>query len=211
VSARRRSAAASSETRSALLDAAERIMLAEGYAAVTARRVAAEVGVDVGLVYYYFDNMDDLFIALFRRGADSRLEAQAHVLTSPQPLWGLWELTHHQTSTALTLEFIALANHRKAIRTEIADSLKKFRTMQLETMTSVLESYGVDPTTRPPSSVILAMWGISQYLLIEQAFDLDIGHAETIALIEEHITALEGPRRSSPDEFAAHRTSSPSD
>jgi len=200
---RRRSTAESSETRSGLLDAAERLMLEEGYAAVTARRVAAEAGVNVALVYYYFASMDALFIALFRRGADRSLTAQLEVLRSPQPLWGLWELTHHQTSTALTLEFIALANHRKAIRAEIAGYSKKFRTMQLETMSAILDGYGLDPDTWPPASVILVMWGVSQYLLIEQAFDLDTGHAETVALIEKHIAALEGPRGSQEDDFTS--------
>jgi AcrR family transcriptional regulator len=202
VSARRRSPVESSETRSALLDAVERIMLGEGYAAVSARRVAAEAGVDVGLVYYYFANMDGLFLALFRRGSDARLHLQAEALASDQPLWGLWDLTHQQTSTALTLEFIALANHRKAIRSEIAESLRRFRTMQLETIPAVLERYDIDPATWPPVSVILSMWGISQYLLIEKAFGLDIGHAETVTLIEEHIAALEGPRRARPDAYA---------
>jgi AcrR family transcriptional regulator len=189
--------------RTALLDAAEKLMLEEGYAAVSARRVAAEVGANAALVYYYFANMDDLLIALFRRGADTSLEAQANVLSSPQPVWGLWDLTHHQTSTALTLEFIALANHRRSIRTEIADYMKKFREMQLATMSTVLEAYGLDPNTWPAGPIILSLWGISQYLLIEQAFELDIAHAETLALIEKHITALEGPRRTSPTRFAA--------
>jgi AcrR family transcriptional regulator len=201
MAARRRSPAESSETRAELLDAAERLMLEEGYAAVSARRVAAEAGVNAGLVYYYFANMDELFIALFRRGADTRLEEQSKVLASPQPLWGIWDLTHHQTSTVLTLEFIALANHRKAIRVEIVEYLKKFRKMQLETMGTVLEGYGIDPSTWPPSLVIVGMWGISQYLLIERAFELDTGHAEIVARIEEHITRLEGPRESAPDEF----------
>jgi hypothetical protein len=94
---------------------------------------------------------------------------------------------------------------------DIADALKKFRTMQLETMTTVLESYGLEPATipRPPLRHPRDVGGISQYLLIEQAFDLDIGHAETVALIEEHITTLGGPRRSTPEEFAAHRVPPP--
>lgn len=177
-------------------------MLEEGYAAVSARRVAAEVGVNVALVHYYFTSMDGLFITLFRRGAEARLQQQSQVLASPQPLWGLWQLTHHQTTTALTLEFIALANHRKAVRAEIAAYLKKFRKMQLQTMGAVLEGYGIDPSTRSPASVIVSMWAISQYLLIEQAFDLDIGHADIVAVIEEHITALEGPPRTGPHHFA---------
>jgi hypothetical protein len=36
--------------------------------------------------------------------------------------------------------------------------------------------------------------GISRFLLIEKAFDVDIGHADTVALIERHIRALEGDR-----------------
>lgn len=171
-------------------------MLDDGYASVTARRVAAHAGVNAALVYYYFANMDELLLALFRRGADARLEEQEKVLSSPQPLWGLWDLTHHQTSTALTLEFVALANHRKTIRAEIAGYLGKFRKMQIESISAVLEGYGLDPQTWPPGSIILTMWGLSQYMLIEQAFDLDTAHAETIALIEGHIAALEGPRRS---------------
>lgn len=192
---RRRSRTQSSETRDALLDAAEHLLIEEGYAAVSSRRVAAHAGVNVGLVYYYFATMDDLFVALFRRGAERSLKRQAQVLSSSQPLWGLWDLTHQQSNPAVTMEFIALANHRKAIRTEIADYSRKFRAMQLDVMASVLEGYGLDPATWPPASVIVMMTGISRFLLIEEAFDLDTGHAETVALIERQIVALEGPRR----------------
>jgi AcrR family transcriptional regulator len=178
-------------------------MIDEGYAAVSSRRVATLAGVNVGLVYYYFATMDDLFVALFRRGAGRSLERQAQVLSSPQPLWGLWDLTHQQSNPAITMEFIALANHRKAIKAEIADYSRRFRTMQLDAMTTVLESYGLDPASWPATSVLLMMTGISRFLLIEEAFELDTGHAETVALIERQIAALEGPRR----QTGGHETS----
>src|SRR3569623_2565497 len=95
----RRQAAVDTATRTALLDAAQAIMVEDGYAAVTTRRRAAEVGVNSTLVYYYFATMDDLFLELFRRGAQRCLERQAEVLASPQPLRGLWELTHDLSST----------------------------------------------------------------------------------------------------------------
>ena len=60
-----------STTSEALLDAAEAIMLDEGYAAVTSRRVAEQAGTDAALVYYYFGTMEDLFVALFRRNASA--------------------------------------------------------------------------------------------------------------------------------------------
>jgi AcrR family transcriptional regulator len=170
-------------------------MVEEGYAAVSSRRVAARAGVNVGLVSYYFATMDDLFVALFRRGAERSLARHAHVLSSPQPLWGLWDLTHEQSSPAVTMEFIALANHRKAIKTEIASYSRKFRSMQVEVMPDVLEGYGVDPATWPPASIIVMMTGVSRFLLMEETFDLDTGHAKTVALVERHIAALEGPRQ----------------
>ena len=182
-------------------------MISDGYAAVTARRVAAGADVNVGLVYYYFETMDDLFIALFRRSAEASLQRQVEALSSSQPLWGLWDLTHHQSSPAVTNEFIALANHRKAIRSEIADYSRRFRTMQLEMLSEVLDRYGIDAADWPPVSLILMMTGISRFLLVEEEFGLETGHAETVALIERHIAALEGPRREGPAEAMTHGTS----
>jgi AcrR family transcriptional regulator len=191
----RRSAVDDSNTRTALLDAARDLMVDEGYAAVSSRRVATKAGTNSALVYYYFDTMDGLFIELFRRGAEQSLARQARVLSSAQPLWGLWDAAHDQSSSALTTEFLALANHRKAIRAEISSYSKKFRQMQLDVMSTVLESYDIDLDKWPPATIILLMAGMSRFLLTEEAFDVHIGHAEMIALIERHIRELEGERR----------------
>ncbi len=180
--------------RSALLDAAQQVMLEEGYAAVTARRVATKAHVNSALVFYYFETMDGLFIALFQRGAEGTFERLQKALTSEQPLWGFWEMIHDRSGSALTMEFIALANHRKSIRNVIAEYSRKFRRAQLETLSSVLAGYGLDPGQWPASSVILVLSGISRFLLMEEAFDVDIGHAETISLIEAQIRLLEGDR-----------------
>ncbi len=180
--------------RSALLDAAQQLMLDEGYAAVTARRVATKAHVNSALVFYYFQTMDGLFIALFQRGAESSFERLQTALTSEQPLWGFWEMIHDRSGSALTMEFIALANHRKSIRKVIAEYSRKFRRAQLETLSSVLTGYRLDPSQWPASSVVLVLSGISRFLLMEEAFEVDIGHAETINLIEAQIRSLEGDR-----------------
>lgn len=196
MAAARRSGEVDSETRTALLDAAERLMLDEGYAAVTSRRVAGEAGVNNALVYYYFGTMDELFLAVFRRRAEWMLERQAEALSSDQPLWALWGVTHDQANTALNMEFMALGNHRKAIRAEVATYSRKFRNAQLEALSGVLEGYGIDPETWPPVSVILLLSAVSRFLLMEDAYELDMGHEETIAIIERHLRELEGERRS---------------
>jgi AcrR family transcriptional regulator len=190
----RRGNAGDPTARNALLDATQELMLDEGYAAVTSRRVAGRAGVNSAMVFYYFENLDGLFVALFQRGAQRSFERLQEALDSDQPLWGFWDLIHDRSGSALTMEFSALANHRKAIKAEIAEYSRKFRRAQLDVLTSVLESYGVDPEQWPPESVVLMLAGISRYLLIEEQFGLDIGHDATETIVERFITTLEGER-----------------
>jgi AcrR family transcriptional regulator len=184
----------SASTREALLDATERIMRDAGYAAVSTRRVAAQAGTDKALVHYYFGTMDELFIAAFLRNAEQGAEHLRHALGSKQPLWALWDALHEQSSTALMTEFIALANHRPAVKTVMVENSRKFRQMQLEGLADVLAGYGLDPQEWPPAAIIVLLSGISRYLRTDESFGVGLGHDETVALVERHLRALEGPR-----------------
>ncbi|MFD0364737.1 TetR/AcrR family transcriptional regulator [Nocardia sp. GCM10030253] len=181
-------------TRAALLDAAEQIMLEQGYAAVSTRRIAALAGANSALVYYYFGNMDNLFVELFRRGADLSYQHQLDALQSAQPLWALWDSIHDQSRTALTMEFVALANHRKAIRIEITESSKRFRALQLTAVTDILGKYGERALPYTPGALVLLMSSISRFLRMEEAFGIDTCHAEAVELIETYLRDLEGAR-----------------
>jgi AcrR family transcriptional regulator len=191
-SARRRSDDA--DTRSLLLDAAEALLLEEGYAAVTTRRVGERADTNSALVHYYFESMDGLFVELFRRGAQRGLERQASALQSPQPLWALWDMLHDHINNVRTVEFFALAHHRSAVRAEVVEYSAKYRQQQLDVLTEVLAGYGLDTNTFPPVTVILMMGSISLLLLIEQGFGFDAGHEEMIGVVEREIRAVEGDR-----------------
>ena len=191
---RRTQLADKSAARTALLDATERLMVAEGYAAVTTRRVSTEAGVNNGLIHYYFGTMDDLFVQVFRRRSERSLDRLRCALDDPQPLWALWEVTHETGNNAITMEFIALANHRKIIREEIASYSRAHRRLQVERLSSVLDGYGIDSERWPATAVILLMAGIARFLLIEESFDVDIGHIAAVSVVEREIAALEGPR-----------------
>ena len=116
----RRIGAPDAKNRGVLLDAAEQLMLEEGYAAVTSRRVAERAGLKPQLVHYYFRTMEDLFLEVFRRRAEEGLGVlRRTALESPQPLWALWRFSTDPEATRLTMEFMGLANHRKALRAEI--------------------------------------------------------------------------------------------
>ena len=190
----RRIGAPDAKNRGVLLDAAEQLMLEEGYAAVTSRRVAEKAALKPQLVHYYFRTMDDLFLAAFRRRAEEGLEAQAQVLQARQPLWALWRFSIDPAATAITMEFIALANHRKALKAEIAYYAERFREEQRKALSMVLERYGEvgDPVEVPPLVWSVLMTSVSRVLVIEQALGMSAGHAETIEFVERYLHRLEG-------------------
>lgn len=188
----RRIGAPDAKNRSLLLDAAEQLMLEEGYAAVTSRRVAQQAALKPQLVHYYFRTMDDLFLAGFRRRAEWGLKAQARALQSPQPLWALWRFSIDPAATAVTMEYVALANHRKALKAEIAYYAECFREAQVKALSTVLERYGMDFAEIPPLVWSVLITSVSRVLVMEQALGMSAGHTETVAFVERYLHRLEG-------------------
>lgn len=172
-------------------------MLEDGYAAVTSRRIAGRAGTP-NVIHYYFATMDDLFIELFRRGAARSLARQEEVLVSAQPLWAFWDLLLDRSNSGLNTEFIALANHRKAIRSEIADSSRSFRRGQLAALACVIDATRSTDASKSPEAMVLLLSAVSRFLLTENAFDLDIGHAEVTEFVEHCIREIEGERIAAP-------------
>lgn len=187
----RRIGAEDSATRHALLDAAQQLILEDGYASVTSRRVAAKAGLKPQLVHYYFRTMDDLFIALVHRGAEQNLERQARALESPTPLRALWEFCSDPAGATLTMEFSALANHRKAIRSEIAAYAEQFRKLQTESLAMIIKRAGIPSKELPPGALAVFLTAISQIVVIEEALGVTSGHREAKALVESYIARYE--------------------
>ncbi|MFN8036558.1 MAG: TetR/AcrR family transcriptional regulator [Acidimicrobiia bacterium] len=179
----RRIGAEDSATRTALLDAARELMLEEGYAAVTSRRVAAKAGLKPQLVHYYFRTMDDLFVALVRRGAEQSLERQARALASDRPLHALWEISTDRAGAMLTMELSALGNHRKVIRAELARYAEQFRRLQHEALEPVLAGYGLDADALPTDALLMVATAVSQILAMEHVLGMTTGHAEVRELV----------------------------
>jgi len=179
----RRIGAEDSKSRAALLDAAEQIMLEQGYAAVSSRRIAERADLKPQLVHYYFRTMDDLFLAAFRRRAEIGLEHLTKILESGEPLRTLWAFGDDPTGTALNMEFVALANHRKSIRSEIARYGELFRAKQAAALAAAMEERGIDTDRFPPLAVMTVITGVSQILVLEESLGMTAGHAETRALV----------------------------
>jgi AcrR family transcriptional regulator len=187
----RRIGAESSKTRVLLLDAAELLLLEEGYAAVTSRRVAARAGLKPQLVHYYFRTMDDLYLEVFRRRAEENVARVERAIAVDGSLRTLWQLNADPRGARFNIEFVALANHRKAIRAEIARYAERFRAAQLGAVTAALRALGVREQSLPPIVALLMITGVSQVMALEEALGVTAGHDTTRTFIEGAIARVD--------------------
>ena len=88
-----------------------------------------------------------------------------------------------------------MANHRKAIRFEIAESSRTFRRAQLVALADVIEASSSINGSRSTEAIVLLLSAVSRFLTTENAFELHIGHAEVIELVEDCIRDIEGERQ----------------
>ncbi len=167
-----------------LIEATAKLMRDEGYAAATSRRVAAEAGVKQALVYYYFPTMDDLFVEVLRAGADASLERMRTALTDDDPLRTLWLINSDSGRTALNTEFMALANHRKAIRAELRGYAERVRDIETAAVAVALRARGIDVQKYPPVAVSMLIAQTARSLCNEDAVGVTLGHDELRALVD---------------------------
>jgi AcrR family transcriptional regulator len=74
-------------TRTALVDAAERLFVAQGFHATSLDSVAAEAGYTKGAVYSNFASKEDLFFAVYERRLDARLAEFKEIIEAAPTAW----------------------------------------------------------------------------------------------------------------------------
>jgi AcrR family transcriptional regulator len=191
MTATRRIGKESSKTRALLLDATEQLLLEEGYASVSSRRVAAGADVKPALVHYYFPTMDDLFVALFRRGAERNIERYTRAAESERPLRAFWQLSKDQRGALLLMEFATLSRHRPAVRAEIAAYAERFRALELRIVRNALAERGIDESVISAEAVVVLMTGLATTLTLERELGLSVGHQQSLELMEHLLDEYE--------------------
>lgn len=188
--AARRIGAESSATRALILDAAEALIREEGYASVSTRKVAAQAGLKPSLVHYYFPTTDDLFLAVFRKGAAQSDAMIERALASPAPLRALWEFFADPSRTAISIEFMAIANHRKSIRAHMLEHSEAMRARQVAALEKALGDRidQLDGLEVEGLTVVLA--GIGRALIMEGGLGVGSGHDQARAYVERLIDQL---------------------
>jgi AcrR family transcriptional regulator len=172
-----------------LLDCAEQLMVREGYAAVTYRKLAASAGVSPPLVQYYFPTLDAMFTAIVERRTEENLQRLATAIQQGHPLRALWEHASDKAGARLTAELMALANHRTKIRDEIGQAGERIRALVL----GALAAAEYDPPREPVSAeaLVFLLTSVPRMIIMEAAAGMSASHDATTAFVERYLDQLE--------------------
>ncbi len=173
-----------------LLDAAERVLERDGYPAVTSRNVGEEAGVNQKLVYYYFQNMEELVVATFRRRSEGFLAKLEALQNSARPVRSLWMLISDR-SGRLVIEFMAMANHNEALRKEVAvHSARANQLINSVLATSLTKVPKISGATSA-AAVNFTLASLARNLILESELGLLDSSAELTTSIEDWIDQLD--------------------
>ena len=79
------------DTRSRILEAARRRLLADGFLGLSTRKVADEAEVPLSQLHYHFGSKGGLVLALFEEENKRRLDRQTRMYAEDAPLWQRYE------------------------------------------------------------------------------------------------------------------------
>lgn len=191
MASKRRLGLKNSTSRAALMDGVEGVLRDDGYAALSARSVAERAGLKHQLVYYYFQTMDDLLMATYRRHTDRVLQRLEEASLAPRPLHAIWHVYSNPIDARLNMEFLVMANHNEAIRAETIAIGEESRRLGLDKIAQLLERTALEKEVFGSLAVTMAISAIGGIVGLEAALGISGGHAELRAMVEWCLNQLE--------------------
>lgn len=184
-----------------LMNAAERLLVAEGHTAISTRRVAEEAGLNHGLVHYYFGSMEELLVQVLERFTLQLIERQREMYAHGVPFIEKWRtaMSYLEADEAsgyqkLWFELQALSWNRPELRERVARVNAEWRTVVTEAFTVAACDYGIDTEAFPVSAVVSLVMTFNQGIILERLCGVTDGQDELLNAIDRWLTSLEGAR-----------------
>jgi AcrR family transcriptional regulator len=181
---------ARSAAETALLDAAERLLVEVGYSGITTRRLAEEAGLNHGLVHYYFGSIENVLVRTLERFTDGLIERQRAMYAQDVPFIEKWRtatrflLEDDVRYEKVWLELQALGWNNEDLRERLTAVEEQWRAVLTEAFAQPREDLGLDiPLDALVSLVVTLNLGI----MIEQLSGITTGHAELLEWIDRFL------------------------
>ena len=172
----------------AFLDAAERLLLELGYSKVTTRRVAAEAGLNHGLVHYYFGSVENLLVRVLERFTERLTARQRAMYIDPEiPFLEKWRQAMRYLVgddveyEKIWLELQALAWNQPELQERVARVNEEWRSVLTEAFAEPRERYGIE---MPLEALVSLVMTFNEGIILERAQGITAGHQELLTWID---------------------------
>jgi TetR/AcrR family transcriptional regulator len=177
----------------ALLDAAERLLVDVGYAGISTRRLAAEAGVNHGLVHYYFGSLEHLLVQVLERFTARMIERQRAMYAAETPFREKWRtamryLVADTDYQKVWWELQALAWNRPDLRGRVAKVNAEWRAVLSEALAEPHERYGLE---MPLDALVSLVMTFNSGIILERLAGVTTGHRELLDWIDAWIERRE--------------------
>jgi AcrR family transcriptional regulator len=179
----------------AFLDAAERLLVEVGYAAITTRRLAREAGANQGLVHYYFGSMENLLVRVLERFTDRLIVRQRAMYAADLPFLEKWRQAMRYLDEDFAsgyqkvwYELQAMAWSKPELRDRIAHVTEEWREVLTEAFQQARREHGID---MPIGALVALVVTFNQGIILERLSGIDTGHRELIEWIDEWLEGRE--------------------
>ncbi len=182
----------------ALLDAAESLLVEVGYAGITVRRLAERAGVNHGLVHYYFGSMEEVFLQTLERFTDQLIERQRELYAAEVPFPEKWRTAmrylnddYQSGYQKIWLELQAMAFDNVEMRDRVASVVERWVAVLRPAFATGLAELGVDPERFPTDAVVALVATFNQGIMLERLAGADSGHQALLDMIDGWLSAQE--------------------
>jgi AcrR family transcriptional regulator len=178
---------ARSSAETALLDAAERLLVEGGYAGITTRRLAVEAGVNHGLVHYYFGSVENLLLQALERFTERLIDRQRKLYSSGEPFVEKWRtamrylVSEDATYEKVWLELQALAWNNPELRTRLARVNAEWRAVLKDAFEEPHRELRID---MPLEALVSLVMTFNLGIIVERLGGVGAGHTELLDWID---------------------------
>jgi AcrR family transcriptional regulator len=194
---------ARSGAETALLDAAEQLLIDVGAVGITTRKLAEEAGVNHGLVHYYFGSIENLLVRTLERFTERLTERQQEMYAADAPFIEKWRTAWHFQEEDLRagyskvwMELQALSWGHPELRPRVARVNAEWRRVLREAYERAAKEYGLDEEEFPVDALVAMTMTFAQGYAIERLEGIDEGHEELLGWIERWLERLEAKEES---------------
>jgi len=169
-----------------------------GYAAITTRGLAAEAGINQGLVHYYFGSMENVLAATLERFTARILQRQRAMYEADVPFVEKWRAAMGYLATdresgyqKVWLELMALAWNRAELQERLAAVTTEWHNLLIEVFSRAIDDYGLDRDRFPAEAVVALIRTFNFGIIIEQHHGVTEGHRALLDWIDGWLQSLE--------------------